>query len=173
MSNVVMTQIVRFITLVLIQVLLLKNLNPGGEGFNYIHLIIYPLFLILLPLRTPHTVLVFLGFLLGLSIDIFYDTWGIHASAGVFTGYIRPFVLSLFEPKGGYNINYSPTKRRFGINWFLGYCSTMLFAHLFFYFSVDAFTFYYIDKILLRTISTFFISMIIILAYKYTFDPEE
>ena len=69
MSNVVVTHIIRFIAFVLIQVLLLKNLSPGGESFNYIHLIIYPLFLILLPLRTPHTVLVFLGFLIGLSVD--------------------------------------------------------------------------------------------------------
>ncbi len=173
MSNLVMTNVLRFLALVLIQVLILKNINIGGQSFDYIHLIIYPLFLILLPLRTPHSILVLLGFLIGLCIDAFYDTYGIHASASVFTGFIRPYVLKLFEPKGGYNLNYSPTKRRLGFNWFLFYCSTMLVVHLFFYFSVDAFTFYYFYEITLRTISTFILSMLIILIYKFVFDPEE
>lgn len=173
MSNVVMTNLLRFLALVFIQVLILKDINIGGQSFNYVNIIIYPLFLILLPLRTPHSVLVLLGFLLGIFIDAFYDTYGVHASAAVFSGFIRPYILALFAPAGGYNINYSPTKRRFGLNWFLVYCSAMLLLHLFFYFSVDAFTFYFIDEILLRTISTFIISMLIIGIYISLFDPEE
>ena len=173
MSNVVMTNLLRFLAFAFIQVLILKDINIGGQSFNYIHLIIYPLFLILLPFRTPHTVLILLGFLIGIFVDSFYDTFGVHASASVFLGFVRPYVLQLFAPKGGYNLNYSPTKKRYGINWFLTYCSTMLFLHLFFYFSVDAFTFYYIDKIFLRTVSTFIISMLIILIYTYVMDPEE
>ncbi|MFT5164816.1 MAG: hypothetical protein ACI8P3_000039 [Saprospiraceae bacterium] len=173
MSNVVMTNLLRVLALVFIQVLILKDINIGGQSFNYINIIIYPLFLILLPLRTPHAVLVLLGFLIGIFVDAFYDTYGVHASAAVFAGFIRPYILTIFAPKGGYNINYSPTKRRFGLNWFLTYCSTMLFLHLFFYFSVDAFTFYFIDEILLRTISTFIISMLIILIYIFLLDPEE
>lgn len=173
MSNVVMTNSLRFLALVFIQTLILRNINLGGQSFNYINIIIYPLFLILLPLRTPHSVLVLLGFLIGIFVDAFYDTYGIHASAAVFTGFVRPYVLKILAPKGGYNLNFSPTKSRFGFNWFIGYCSTMLFAHLFFYFSVDAYTFYYIDEIFLRTVSTFIISMIIILIYKFLLDPVE
>jgi hypothetical protein len=173
MSNVVMTNLLRFLVLVFVQVLILKDINIGGQSFNYINIIVYPLFLILLPLRTPHSLLVLLGFLLGIFVDAFYDTYGVHASACVFAGFIRPYVLMIYAPKGGYNINYSPTKRRFGLNWFLGYASTMLFLHLFFYFSVDAFTFYYIDEILLRTVSTSIISMLIIIIYTFLWDPEE
>ena len=173
MSNVVMTNVLRFLAFVFIQVLILKDINIGGQSFNYINIIIYPLFLILLPLRTPHSILVLLGFLTGIFVDAFYDTYGIHASAAVFTGFIRPYVLQIFSPKGGYNLNFSPTKNRFGINWFLAYCSMMLFLHLFFYFSVDAFTFYYLDEIFLRTVSTFLISMLIILIYKYLLHPVE
>jgi len=173
MSNVVMTNLLRFVALVFIQALILKNINLGGQSFNYINIIIYPLFLILLPLRTPHSILVLLGFLIGIFVDAFYDSYGIHASAAVFTGFIRPYVLQIFAPKGGYNLNFSPTKSRFGFNWFISYCSMMLFAHLFFYFSVDAYTFYYINEIFLRTVSTFIISMLIILIYKFLLDPAE
>ncbi len=173
MSNIVATNGLRFIIFVLIQVLVLKGIDIGGANFNYISIIIYPLFIILLPLRTPHSILVLLGFLLGMCIDIFYDSYGIHASASVFSGYIRPYVLRLFAPKGGYNLNYSPVANRYGFNWFIAYAATMLFLHLFFYFSVDAFTFYYISDIALRTISTFIISLLIIIVYQVIFNPKE
>jgi len=173
MTNVVMTNLIRFFVLALIQVLILKDINLGGQSFNYIDIIIYPLFIILLPLRTPHSILVLLGFVLGIFIDSFYDTYGVHASAAVFTGFIRPYILKLFEPKGGYNLNYSPTKRRYGFNWFIGYCATLFFIHLLFYFSIEIFTIVYIDKIFLNTVFTFMISMVIILIYTFLLDPIE
>lgn len=173
MSNAVFSNLLRFIGLVLVQVLVLKSITIGGADFNYISIFVYPLFIILLPLRTPHSVLVLLGFLLGLSVDAFYDSYGVHASASVFTGFIRPYVLGIFEPKGGYNLNHSPTKHRFGINWFAIYAATIMFLHFFFYFSVEVFTFYYIGEIFLRTVSSFLISMILIIIYQYLFDPIE
>ena len=173
MSNVVFSNILRFFGLLIVQVLIFKKIVIGGTGFNYVSIIIYPLFLMLLPLRTPHSVLVLVGFVMGILVDAFYDSYGVHASALVFVGFIRPYILSLIEPKGGYMLNSSPTKRRLGPSWFFTYSSIILFAHLFFYFSVEAFTFYYIGEIILKTVSSFIISIIIIMLYQYIFDPLE
>ncbi|MEL6862782.1 MAG: hypothetical protein AAFP19_00115 [Bacteroidota bacterium] len=173
MNSTQLTNLWRFIGLTLLQVLILKRLSPGWEQFNYLQVFIYPLFILLLPIRTPHALLVFLGFLIGITHDIFYDSLGVHASAAVFTAYIRPFVLAILEPRGGYSVGQSPTKRHFGLSWFLLYSSILLFAHLFFYFSVEAFTFYYIGEILLRTISSFFLSMIFVIMYQYLLDPRD
>lgn len=173
MNNIILTNVLRFIGLCLLQVLVFKQMSPGWENFNYISVIAYPIFLMLLPLRTPHMLLVFLGFVLGLCVDIFYNSPGVHASASVFTAFIRPFVLGLLEPRGGYNLNHSPTKRRFGITWFALYASILLGAHLFFYFSVEAFTFYYIGQILLRTIASFIVSIIFVIIYQVIFDPKD
>ena len=173
MNSTIFANSLRFIGLLLLQVLVLKRLSPGWESFNYIQVFIYPLFLFLLPLRTPHALLVFLGFVMGLSVDLFYTSLGVHASAGVFIGFVRPYLLSVMEPRGGYNVNQSPTKHQLGISWFLIYSGVLLFAHLFFYFSVEAFTFYYIGEIFLRTISSFFVSMIFIIMYQYLFDPKD
>ncbi len=173
MNSTVLANIWRFLGLVLLQVLVLKRFTLGSEDFNYFNIFIYPLFIMLLPLRTPHALLVFLGFVAGLCIDIFYDSPGVHASAGTFTAFIRPFVLSFMEPRGGYNVNHTPTKARFGLSWFLIYAGVLLFLHLFFYFSVEAFTFYYIGDIFLRTVSSFFISMIFIIMYQFLFDPRD
>jgi len=173
MSNVVFSNILRFIGLVLVQVLIFKKIVIGEDSFNYVSLIIYPLFLILLPLRTPHSVLVLLGFVIGILVDAFYDSYGVHASACVFIGFIRPIVLNILEPKGGYAQNSSPTKRRLGPSGFFIYAAIILFAHLFFYFSMEAFTWYYIGEIILKTVSSFLISMVIIILYMYIFDPLE
>ena len=173
MNNAVFSNILRFFGLLIVQVLLLKKIVIGGSSFNSVSLIIYPLFLMLLPLRTPHSILVLLGFIIGILIDAFYDSYGVHASASVFIGFIRPYVIKIIEPKGGYMQNTSPTKRRLGATWFFVYSSIILFAHLFFYFSVEAFTFYYIGEIILKTVSSFILSMIIIILYQYIFDPLE
>ncbi|MEM1319301.1 MAG: rod shape-determining protein MreD [Bacteroidota bacterium] len=173
MNSTVLANTLRFLGLVFLQVLVLKRFSLGWENFNYFNIFLYPLFIMLLPLRIPHSLLVGLGFVLGIGIDIFYDSPGVHASAGVFTAFIRPFVLSFMEPRGGYNVNHTPTKARFGLSWFLIYSSVLMFAHLFFYFSVEAFTFYYIGDIFLRTVSSFFISMIFIIMYQFIFDPRD
>ena len=171
MSNLVLTNLFRFLGLWAIQVLVLKRIGLGWESFPYLHVILYPLFIILLPLRTPKPAVLLLAFLLGICVDIFYDSPGIHASALVFTGFIRSFVLSRLEPRGGYNVNFSPTKQRMGLPWFLRYASILLAAHMIFYFSVEAFTFVYIIDIFLKSVVSFFASMLFVIIYMFVFNP--
>lgn len=173
MNNTILQNAWRFIFLVLLQVLIFKRLSFGWEGFNYIHVMVYPIFILLLPFRTPAFLNVSLGFLLGITVDLFYDSPGVHASACVFMAWIRPAVLSLLEPRGGYNKNQSPAKKHLGINWFFSYSSAMIFAHFIFYFSVEAFTFVYIVDIFLRTVFSFLASMLFILVYQFIFDPGD
>lgn len=171
MNNVILTNTIRLIGLVLLQVLVLQRISLGGELSNFFHVIIYPLFIILLPLRIPHALLVILGFIAGISVDFFYDSLGIHASAAVFIAFIRPLILKLLAPTKGYDMNFSPTKARFGAAWFLPYAAAMMVLYLFFYFSVEVFTYYYIGQIMLRTICSFFISMVFIIVIQFLFDP--
>ncbi len=173
MNSVLFSNGLRFIGLLLLQVLVLKRISFDFENFNYINVIAYPIFILLLPIRTPHALLVFLGFLIGFSVDIFYDSLGVHASAGAFSAWIRPYVIAALEPRGGYNINHSPTKKRFGINWFFIYSMIIMLAHLAFYFSVEAFAFKFILTIILKTIFSFLVSMIFIIMYQYLFDPTD
>jgi hypothetical protein len=171
MNNVILTNVVRFIGLVLLQVLVLQRINLGGAYSNYFHIIVYPLFIILLPSRIPHALLVLLGFAAGTIVDLFYNSPGIHASAAVFLAFIRPFVLGILSPSSGYNMNFSPTKARYGTAWFLSYAAVMMVSYLFFYFSVEVFTFYYLGEIMLRTVCSFFISMLFIIVFQFLFDP--
>ena len=168
MNNAIFTNGLRFIGLLLLQVLVFQGFSMS---FTYIHIIIYPIFILLLPIQTPRTLAILLGFLMGIGVDIFYGSLGVHASATVFTAFIRPSVMSVLEPRGGYNVNFSPTKRRMGLEWFIQYSGILMFIHLFFYFSVEAFTFFYIGSILLKTAISFVLSMIFIIMYQYIFNP--
>jgi hypothetical protein len=124
-------------------------------------------------LKTPKTVLLLIGFALGLIIDIFYDSLGVHASACVFTAFIRPLLLQLIEPRGGYPINVSPTKFHFGTRWFLLYSGIALFLHLLFYFSIEVFTFVYFLEIWLKTIFSFIFSFLTVLLYIFLLNPKD
>lgn len=164
----------RFVFLVVLQGLIFQRISPDVSLFHYVNFIIFPLFILLLPFRTPHVLVIGLGFLIGLVLDLFfYNSPGIHASAATFTGFIRPMVLGILEPKSGYSLNQSPVKRHLGLSWFMSYASIMLFAHLFFYFSVEFFSFVFIGSILLKTLLSFIFSILFILVYIYVFDPEE
>jgi hypothetical protein len=173
MNNVIVANVLRFFGLAILQGLVFKNVGTGWESFPYLHIIVFPVFILLLPLRTPRSLIILLSFLIGIFIDFLYDTMGVHASTAVFTGFIRPFVLSILEPRGGYNMNYSPTPERMSMGWFLRYASIMMLIHLFFYFSVEAFTFVYILNILAKTFFSFIVSMIFVIIYQLLFNPVD
>lgn len=171
MNSTITGNVLRFLGLVMIQGLVFKNIGTDWENFPYLHIIVFPVFILLLPLRTPGALIILLGFAIGITVDIFYNSLGLHASAAVFTAFIRPFVLRILEPRGGYNVNYSPTAARMGWGWFLRYSSILIFLHLFFYFSAEAFTFVYIVDILLKTVVSFVVSMIFLTIYQLVFNP--
>lgn len=89
MNNIIFQNIARFILLVLVQVIVLNNINFMG----FINPYIYILFIILFPIKNNRMLFIFLGFLLGLTVDLFLDSGGIHAAACVTIAYARPVVL--------------------------------------------------------------------------------
>lgn len=89
MNSSVISQVLNFILLVLVQVLILNHINFLG----YINPYLYILFIVLYPIKNNPIVFLLLSFLLGISVDIFSDSGGIHAAACVTIAYIRPLVL--------------------------------------------------------------------------------
>jgi hypothetical protein len=170
-NTLLLRNIFRFLFLLALQVLVLKRVEFAD--FNYITLFIYPIFLLYLPLRTPTGLMLLLGFFCGLLIDIFYNTVGLHIAACVFSGYIRNGLLAIIEPAGGYKEGVSPTKRRFGFFWFLRYSAIFLFLHILWFFSIEVFTPYYWQQIMVKTLFSFLASMIVVTIYSFVFDPVD
>ena len=141
-------------------------------GFTYVHFIVYPFFILLLPIRLPSIAVVLLSFLMGISVDVFYDSPGVHAAAAVFLGYIRSIIIKFLEPYEGYNMEDSPTLKTMGLSWFMSYQAISLIIFLFVYFSIEAFSFVYIFDIILDTIFTFIASYIVLLIMQFVFRTK-
>ncbi len=172
MNSQVTRSIVRAIFLILLQGLVFRRIAFNWGDFAFIHLFIYPLIILLLPIKTPRIMQILIAFVVGLSIDSFYSSYGIHASALVFTAYIRNFVIKFLEPHSGYNVDESPTIHKLGLTWFLSYASILYVLHLFFYFSVEAFSFVYIFEISLNTVFSLIASLLLVLLYQFIFRSD-
>jgi len=172
MNNSISRNILRFLLLVGLQVAVFKQVAPAWEYGVYFHAMLYPVFIMLMPFRFSKNAVILIGFALGLALDLFYSSPGVHASACVFTAFIRPNVLRLTKPQGEYDILHSPTMANYGFVWFATYSAIMLFAHLFFYFAVEAFTFVYIAQILLKTFGSFIVSYFLVILYQFIFNPK-
>jgi hypothetical protein len=158
--------IIRFVLLVLVQVLIFNNVEIGG----YINPYIYILFILLLPFETPAWITLSVGFGIGLIIDIFSETLGMHAAATVFVSFIRPYVLSYFAPREGYESRTLPRVFYYGLPWFIKYACIMVLAHHLVLFYLEMFKFQDFFVILLRVIlSTFFSSVLVIISQYFVF----
>ena len=89
MTNLLSRHTIRFVVLLLLQVLLLSHVNFMG----YINPYPYILFVILFPIKNNRMVFILLSFLLGLFVDMFLDSGGIHAAATVTIAFLRPAAL--------------------------------------------------------------------------------
>jgi hypothetical protein len=172
MNNSISTNIIRIVLVFLAQVLIFKHVTFGFADFAYIHFIVYPLAFLLLPVKTPSIVVLPLAFLVGIGVDMFYDSPGVHASASVFSAYFRTLVIAFLEPYDGYNVDDAPSIKRLGFGWFVSYISIVLLVHIFFYFSVEAFSFVYFFDIFLNTIFSFIISFIVIIIIQSIFRTK-
>lgn len=172
MNNPIFRHLLRFVFLLFLQVLVFRNLEEAGGVFEYGRVMLYPLFLLLLPMQMPTVVLLIIAFLAGISADAFYDSPGVHAGAMVMTAFLRPLVLTVLQPRDGYNMNHHPTKYHLGIGWFLSYASILMAVFLITYFSLEAFTLVYLPQILLNSLASFFLSMFFILVLQYLFNPK-
>lgn len=173
MNRIIAANIIRFVGFLLLQGLVLKGITAEWVEFPYVQILLYPLFIILLPIRTPRPLVLLFAFLIGLSVDIFYNSPGVHASASLITAVFRPFIFKRLEPRGAYTAQHAPNKEKMGWNWFLQYASFLMAVHLLFYFSVESFTFAYLLNILLKTFFSFIFSMIFVLMFMQVFNPRE
>lgn len=162
----------RFLGLLAIQGFVLMQI-PSVVGSSTFTVLLYPLFIFFLPISIPRPAAVLLGFLMGLMVDFVYGSPGVHASAGAFSGYIRATVLGLFAPKGGYTgKELIPSPEYFGKLRYIQASGLFFIFHLFWYFSVEAFTFVYIGQITIKTLASWGLSMIFVFFYGFLFNPK-
>lgn len=160
----------RFAMLLLLQVLVLRNVYV--EQFPYMHLFVYPIMILVLPMRFPTWLLLLVAFAMGVAVDTFYDSPGVHAAASVFSAFCRPLLIRLLQPRTGYTEALMPTAIENGIRWFFLYSMFFYFFHLLVYFSMAIFTPYYWPEILWSVVYSILPAVFIAIAYQYIFNPK-
>ena len=172
MSRIVQTNIIRIILLFLAQIWIFKQTTFSLGGIANIHFLVYPMAILLMPIKTSRSVLLITAFFFGLALDMFYDSPGVHAAALTFTAYIRNVIIALIEPFSGYNIDDVPTIKQQSLAWFVSYISIGLLFHIFIYFSIEAFSFVYFFEIFLNSIFSFIVTFIVIMILQFIFRTK-
>jgi rod shape-determining protein MreD len=135
MGRELITLIIRFVLLVLLQVLVLNQVQFTGILNPYLYLY----FILVLPVDFNPNMGLIVGFALGLTIDLFSQTLGMHTIATVFAAYCRPYALRYMAPRDGYESSRIPGIKQMGWLWFLTYAAIIILFHHFVLFFMESF----------------------------------
>lgn len=168
-SNNIFSFVLYFFLFVIFQILIFKNLAL----YNYALCFIYIGFILLMPFDIPPILLITVSFILGIIIDIFYDTLGIHAGACVLIAYMRPYIINLLTPKGGYDKGTEISISAQGFQWMITYAGIMIFAHHFTLFVFEVWGIKLFFSLLLKTLASTLFTLIIFILFQYLFQSPK
>ncbi len=163
MNSILGTNSIRFVVLLLVQVIFCSDINFLG----YINPYIYIIFIFLFPIRENRLVLLTTSFLLGILIDMFLNSGGVHASASILLAYARPIFLKtsfgmLYEHQ---SIKFSNTE----LGSLITYITLGTFSHHIVLFSLEVFnissTLLILKKTLFSSIFTIILCILIIILF--------
>lgn len=138
--NPVIRYIIKVVVLILVQVIVLKHLELGFANW-WITPFLFIYILIDLPVKFNPLYGMLAAGILGFIIDVFYDTYGMHASASIFMVFIRFYFIPLILPRDGFDENSSVTVKNIGLLKYLLYLFVLAFIYHLWFFMVEKFSF--------------------------------
>lgn len=160
---IIARNIFRFMVLILFQGLVMDNVMINGYMIPYI----YVLFILLMPFETPRWIQLLSGFVLGLAMDLFSGTPGMHTAACVLAAFVRPYLLDLLAPRDGYEPDSFPRIYYYGFLWFLKYTLLIVAIHHLALFYLEVFQLKHFLSTLLRVILSSILSTSTIVLSQY------
>ncbi len=157
--------VLRFIVLFVLQVVFLNQMAIAGLAKPFL----YIFFLLFLPIKWKPWIVLIICFLTGALMDIFSNTYGLHAAACSFIGVVRPFVYRLITPQFDPDDEVLTDVYSRTLSQFVAYAGilSVLFCVFFFLFqggkNVD-----FINLLLWIAVSSV-LTFIVILIYRYLF----
>jgi rod shape-determining protein MreD len=167
MNSALFSNIFRFILLLAVQIVIFNNINFMGfvSPFPYI------LFIILFPVNGNKSALLIASFFLGLTMDMFSNSGGIHTTACILLAYLRPYI---FKFSFGLSYEYQTIKlndvvtpERFSFI----FLSVVL--HHFALFLLEAFQISFFWETLIRTLLSTLFTIIICITIIYLIKPNK
>jgi hypothetical protein len=167
MNSAVLVNIARFVLLLAAQILIFNNLDFLG----YINPYPYILFIILYPVNGNKTGLLVASFFLGLILDMFCNSGGVHAAASLLLAYYRPYI---FKFSFGLSYEYQTVKlndvltpERFS------FLVIAVVVHHFVLFILEVFRVSFLFEIILKTFVSTIFTLIICILIIYLIKPNK
>ena len=153
-------QIGRYVVVMLLQVLLFDQLQLWGACHPYI----YILCLLMMPITLPHNVDMLIGALVGLVMDVFCNSLGVHTAACILVMFIRPYLIgALVNDKD--RLTEQISLRSIGMEAILRYVVIMVIIHHLMVFALAAWSWSHIGFVLLETLVSSLVTILIIIGY--------
>ena len=150
----------RYVVVMLLQVLLFDQLQLWGACHPYI----YILCLLMLPITLPHSVDMLIGAVVGLVMDIFCNSLGIHTASCILLMFVRPYLLGVIVNDKD-RLNEQIHLRTLGMEAFIKYVVILVFIHHLMVFSLAAWSWHHIVFVFLETVVSGVITCFIIIGY--------
>ena len=166
MNSALFVNIARFIILLFMQIAIFNKMDFLG----YINPYPYILFILLYPVNGNKYGLLFSSFLLGIIMDMFSNSGGVHATAAISLAAMRPtffkFSFGVSYEYQTIKINDKITPERFS------FIAISVVSHHFVLFLLEAFRMIYFIEVLLRTLFSTIFTIIICILLIYLFKPS-
>ena len=153
-------QIVRYVIVMVLQVLLFDQLQLWGACHPYV----YVLCLLMMPITLPHSVDMLIGALAGLVMDLFCNSLGIHMAACTLLMYVRPYLLGMVVNDKD-RLNEEICLRTLGLGAMIQYTVTLVLVHHFAVFMLAAWSWAHIGFVLLETAVSGVVTILLIISY--------
>ena len=167
MNSSLFFNLFRFIILLSLQVIVFNNINL----FGFISPFPYILFIILYPVNGNKSGLLVTSFLLGIILDMFSNSAGIHTTASLLLAYFRPSIFKFaFGVSSEYQtikLNDTLTPERFS------FLLVAVVLHHLVLFIFEAFQFSLLWDILIRTLLSSIVTLIICIIIIYLIKPNK
>ena len=166
MNNSVFLNTIRFVLLVLTQVLIFNNLHFMG----YINPMVYVIFFYWYPIKGNRALFMVISFLLGFIIDVFSDTLALHSMASLTIAYARPVIMRFcfgvnYEFQ---NFSFKNTTKVQRIT-FLG---LLIFIHQIVFFSLEILSISHFLLILKKVFTTGVVTLVLCILFSSLFSPQ-
>ncbi len=153
-------QIGRYILVMLLQVLLFDQLQLWGACHPYIYL----LCLLMMPITLSPIVDMLIGAGIGLIMDVFCNSLGIHTASCILIMFLRPYLLGVILNDKD-RLNEQVSLRAIGMEAFIKYTVTLVLIHHLTVFSLAAWSWQHIGFVLLETLVSSAITIFVIIGY--------
>ncbi|WP_075341090.1 rod shape-determining protein MreD [Tenacibaculum agarivorans] len=157
-----------FIGLTLLQVLILNNILI----FGYVNPYLYIIFIFIFPYKVNRFPILFSAFFLGLFVDLFSDSGGIHTFATTTIAYIRPYFFKTFFQKTEVDYEFfTMSQESFGK--VFNFIASLTLIHHFIVFLLINFSFNNFLNVIVNTLLSCIFSLILYFVGNFIFRRKQ